>query len=259
MALQNPNNIMDAVNTLVSQYSAPVPTTTIPTLGYTAPSADVVGSQFLDFLNKAAQSPDIINYYKQILDYAKGDVNLAKQQIEQDYQTGVRQITDNLKGNLANLGLTFTQESNQNQDSLNKRGISLTQDGQGQPLKFAGGGQAETESATLNTSQQLRQEAEQRSASQGVEKAGLTRTKALTSADQSLRNQALDLQGQQQQAIYNRASIGQQSAIAKQYADAAKASQDQQNKMNNGGGGSNTRSHINPATGVWDDNYFSGT
>lgn len=234
MSPQGSNDILSAITALASSVgNTPVAEATIPALNFTAPSAGTLDDKYREFLTRASQDPDIINYYKQLLDYAQGDVNLAKQQIENDYQTGVRQTTDTLKGTLKSLGLTFDTEQKSLQDTLNKRGIALTDIGGGKTA-YAAGGQPGAELDTLNQSQKLRQEAEQRSASQNIEKMGISRTKSLTTAGQGLRDTALNLKQQQGQDIYGRANINYGAYQSAQAAAANKALQDQQSRMSIG-------------------------
>ncbi len=264
--VQDPNDILSAITTLAQTVgNTPVAAATIPTLNFTAPGAGAIDDKFMEFLNRAKNDPDIIAYYKQILDYAQGDTNLAKQQIENDYKVGVRQTTDTLGSTLEQLGLTFGKEEQSLENTLNQRGIAMTDMGGGKTA-YAAGGQPASELSQLNESQKLRQEAEQRSASQKIEGLGISREKGLTGAGQSLRNTALDLQERQKQDVYNRANVNYGAWQGKQVTDAQKALQNQQDR---GGKQSVDKSATNPATGkayavnptsgVWDDNYFAQT
>ena len=232
--LQNPNDILSAITSLAQTAGTPPPAVTLPAFNFTVPTN--LPQKYQEFLQQAANSPDIINYYQQLLDYTKGDLTLATQQLEQDYQTGVRQTKDVLGNTLKQIGLTFTGESNSMLDQLNKRGIALTQEGAKGPLTYAGGGQAATEVGQMQQSQQLRQEAEQRSAAQNIENQGLKLQQGLTSAGQTARNQVMGLQQQKQADIFQRANIPYQSYLTQQQIDAAKAAQSQSSSI--GGGGS---------------------
>lgn len=236
--VQNPNDILNAISALGAQLATNLPTPTIPTLNYTAPNVSDLSSQYQQFLTRAANDPDIVNYYNQLLQQAQGDTTIAQNFLEQDYQTGVRNQIANTSAALKNLGLTFTGEQNSLQDTLNKRGIALTDNGQGGNV-YAGGGQAATELGNLNQSQQLRQEAEQRSAQQNIQGLSTTLQKGLTSSGQQLTQYAQGLNQQKQGDIANRAStyygIYQQNEQAKQQ----QALADQQNKILSGGGSSN--------------------
>lgn len=204
-ALQNPQDILNAIQTLAGNYASNIPTPSIPSLNYTAPSASDLSTQYQQFLTRAANDPDIINYYNNLLNQAQGDTNLALNFLQQDYQTGVRQTQANLAGTLAQEQVQSTQEQNNLQDTLNKRGIGLTQGANGK-LDYAGGGQSATELGQLNQSQQLRQEAEQRSASQNVENMGINLQKGVTSQGQGLQQYATNLSQQKQGDIANRAN-----------------------------------------------------
>ena len=258
--MQDPNDILNAINILAQTVgNTPVADATIPTLNFTAPSGGDMDSKYREFLDRASKDPDIIKYYQSLLDFAKGDTDIAKQQLENDYKVGVRQTTENLGGSLAQLGLTFGGEERGLADTLNKRGIAMTDIGGGKTA-YAAGGQPATELGQLNDSQKLRREAEQRSASQGIEKLGISREKGITTANQALRNTALDLQSKEKQDIYGRANVNYGAYQAKQAADAQKALFSQQNPSSSSGTGmTDAQKHINPQSGVWDDNYFAQT
>ncbi len=202
-----------------------MPQVSIPALNFTVPTD--IPQKYQEFLARAAQDPDIIKYYSQLLDYAKGDLSLAQSQLEQGYQTGVRQTKDTLRGSLDQLGLMFGKEQQGLESNLNQRGIAMTDIGGGK-VAYAAGGQPATELGQLNDSQRLRQEAEQRSASQNIQNAGLKLQSGLASAGQSARNQGLNYEYQQKQDIYNRAQIPYQNYLNNQFIDAQKALAKQQ-------------------------------
>ena len=202
---QSNSDLMSAIQKLISNTSN-VATPTIPSLGYTAPTGGDIDSKWTEFLNRAAQDPDIVNYYQKLLAQAQGDTNIAIGFIEKDYQTGTRQIQDTLKATLTSLGLTSQGESNTLADTLNKRGIALTVNPQGN-VEYAGGGQPATEVANLGESQKLRKEAEIRSSSQGIESLKNTREKNITSQGQALEQTAQTLGKQEQQDILSRAQL----------------------------------------------------
>ena len=240
-SLQNPNDILSAVQSLAGSISAPG-TPNIPSLNFTMPSATDLPAQYQQFLQDAANDPSIVNYYQQLLDFAKGDTQTAIDQLKNDYKTAVQQTTDTLGNSLKQLGLTFTGESNSMLDQLNKRGIALTQEGAKGPLTYAGGGQSATELGQLNQSQQLRQEAEQRSAQQSIQNAGIAQTKGITSANEALQNQAISLGQSKQQDITNRANL---ALSAKQQADVLAAQKAVYGQTSGGGSsGPKTKSQI---------------
>lgn len=228
---QDPGSILQAINQLAGQVSTAIPAPTIPTLNYTAPNVSDLSSQFADFLKRASNDPDIVNYYNQLLQQAQGDTTIAENFLEQDYQTGVRNTIQNLQGSLQQLGLTNTQNQQSQQDSLNKRGIALTQ-GQNGQLDYAGGGEANTEVGQTQQQYALQQEAQQRSASQGVTGLSQTLQKGITSAGQSLTQTTENLQNQKNTDIMNRANTYQGLYTAQQQASATAASQNQQNQAN---------------------------
>ena len=204
-AQTNPNDILQALSSLGANVSGQLPPISMPGLNLQFPNAQQLQDQYQQFLQRAQQDPDIINYYSQLLSQAQGDVTLAQSQMENDYQTGVRNVQANLQGTLAQLGLTNTQEQQGLQNTLNQRGIALTQGDNG-TLTYAGGGQPQTELSQLNQSQQLRQEAENRSASQQTAGLQSNLQKGLTSSGQGLAQYGQNLAQQKQGDITNRAN-----------------------------------------------------
>jgi hypothetical protein len=228
---QDPGSILQAIQHLAGQVSTAIPAPTIPSLNYTAPNVSDLSSQFQQFLTRASNDPDIVNYYNQLLQQAEGDTTIAENFLEQDYQTGVRNTISNLQGSLKQLGLTNQQNQQAQQDSLNKRGIALTQGPNGQ-LSYAGGGEAATEVGQTQQQYALQQEAQKRSASQSVTSAASTLQKGITSAGQNLTQTAENLQNQKNTDIMNRANTYQGLYTAQQQAAAQAAAQNQQNQAN---------------------------
>lgn len=135
-------------------------------------------------------------YYLQLAKEAQGDFTRAKQILEEDYTSGVRQATEDyltkerttkedLASNLKDLGVTFGQESEQKIDELNKRGMAVYQnnpDGTPNVVGAPGAdnanlGRGGTEIDRLRQNQTLRQQAVQRTADRTLETAGLTRNR----------------------------------------------------------------------------------
>ena len=257
---------IEALQQLITQTATNVPVPTISSLDWTPPTGMDMDAKWREFLTRASQDPDIINYYKTKLDEAKGDLTLAISFLDKDYFTNTRQIKDNLSATLESLGLQSTGESQTLADSLNRRGIALTQEA-GQPPVYAGGGQAKTEVTNLGDAQRLRKEAEIRSSSQGIETAGMTREKSLTSAGQGLQQTAQNLQKSKEQEILNRGQTYYGIYQNQQAAEANKKIAEQNNNSGSQSSGKIDKSMINPATGksyavnpssgVWDDNYFA--
>ena len=200
------DSILSAIQTLANQQSMAIPTPVVPSLNYTAPSNSDISSQFQQFLTQASNDPDIVNYYNQLLQQSEYDTTIAENYLEQDYQTGTRNTIQNLQGTLAQLGQTFQQENQQQQDTLNQRGIALTQGPNGQ-LTYGGGGEANTEIGQTQQSQALRQEAEQRRASQTVTGLSQSLQQGLTSAGESLTQNVENLQQEKNTDILNRANM----------------------------------------------------
>lgn len=180
-------------------------------------------------------------YYTQLLQEAQGDYNTAIGFLQRDYQTGVRyanqseqlieqQTKDSLEGALQQLGIQTTQEQQSLLDTLNKRGIALTEQnpsgGKGS-LAYGTEGQAGFEKSQEDQSVALRQEALQRNAAQTiqsaqqkqqqtVEQAGNTLQEQQTAAQQSLRNQQEQLYQQRKQEALQTATLQQNQQLAQQ-------------------------------------------
>lgn len=215
---------------LITKATTTIPAATVPPLGYTPPTSSEIDAKWKEFLDKASKDPDIVNYYQKLLDQAKGDTAKAKEFLERDYQMGTRQTQENLKASLESLGLTFTKERETLQDTLNKRGIALTQADSGK-LMFAGGGRSATELGQLSDSQRLRQEAEERTARQKVEGLGMAREKGLWGAESELARAGLDITKAKETDIAQRAQTYQSMWQAKQSADLLRAQIEQQKQM----------------------------
>lgn len=241
MQPQDPNSIISSLTQLGTQLQGTLPQVSLPSLNLQLPSASDLDSKYQEFLNRAANDPDIVNYYNQLLQQAQGDTQIAQNFLEQDYQTGVRNTIANTTAALQNLGLTFTGENQTQQDTLNKRGIALTEQpnaGNGQPLQYAQQGEAGTEKGQLSQSQSLRQEAENRSAQQSITGAGQTLQKGITSTGQQLTQTAQNYSKQKEADVASRAGTYYGIYQNQQQAAQAKALQDQQNAVLSGGGSS---------------------
>lgn len=265
MAEQN-NDILSAITNLANQASSAVPQFTLPTLNYTAPTG--LPEKYQEFLKLASQQPDIIKYYEDLYNNAKGDLNVAIGFLENDYKVGVRQTTDTLGNTLQQLGLKFGDEQNSLQNNLNQRGIAMTDMGNGKTA-YAAGGQPATELGRLNQSQGLRQEAERRTAQQSIENKGIARQKGISTAQQTTRSNVLGYGQQKQQDIAGRANINYNNYLNEEQNKANQALQQQSNNLAGGSSSSGSRpakTDINPSTGkmygfagaggVWDDNAY---
>jgi hypothetical protein len=139
-------------------------------------------------------------YYTKILQQAQGDYNTAIQVLQNhksvtDYQAQAEsalsdyQLNKNTQASLETLGAKFPQETQQLLDSLNKRGMAVTQ---GQPgpaptsLNVATEGQGGLERGQLTSDQKLRQEAVNRSAQQSKQNTALTLQNKNQSSAQTL-------------------------------------------------------------------------
>lgn len=206
-------------------------TSTVQPVADLLPTGADISSQYQQFLNDAANDPNLLAYYNGLITQAQGDTNVAIQNLYNDYQTGVRQTTTNLQNSLAQLGLTFTGEQNSLLDSLNQRGIALTQNGS--QLQYAGGGESQTELGNLNQSEALRQQAQQQSAVQAIQNLGNSYQTGVTSANQELQQSVASTQEAEQQDIISRASNDLNASIAQ-----AAQQQNAANLQQQSGGGS---------------------
>lgn len=212
------NAILQAVQQLATGIGNSVAPTPVPTLQYTAPNVQDLSSQFQTFLTRASQDPDIVNYYNQLLKTAQGDTATAIGYLQDDYSTGVRNTITNLNTSLKSLSQTNKANQVSQQDSLNKRGIALTQGADGK-LSYGGGGQAQSEIGQTQQNYALQQEAQQRSASQTVQAAGQQLKEGISGKQQALTQAAQGLQGQMNQDVGTRANTYMDLYNAKQAAD----------------------------------------
>jgi hypothetical protein len=208
------------------------PTVQMPGLDYTPPTSSDLQGKWNEFLDRASKDPDIVNYYKTLLDQAAGDTKLAISFLDRDYTTGVRQTSDTLSATLEKLGLTSATEQDTLKNDLNKRQIGLTDVGGGQTA-YAVGGQPATELGQLNQTQKLRNEAEQRSAGQKIETMGLTKEKGVTSANQQLQQFGTQIAHDKGTQIENRAQSYMGLYNQGQQNDLLQAQINQNNQTNN--------------------------
>lgn len=217
-----------------------------------------------DLITKAYNA--LAPYYTQLIQQANGDYNVVIQQLKQqtdlttrqaaeDYAQTIKQSNENLDAALKTLGLQFPQETQQLLDSLNKRGIAVTQDAT-QPggLATAKAGESGYEMGNLTSDQALRKEAVQRSAQQQqdnaalsqkqtTEKAAMSQSQGTTSAQQSLRNTLQGYATQRQSTALSEAQAQSQADISAQQLKL------QQQQMQNAGGGGAGQRPANPRPG----------
>lgn len=206
-------------------------------------------------------------YYTKILQQAQGDYDTAIQVLQNhkslaDYQSQSEaalsdyQLNRNTQASLETLGAKFPQETQQLLDSLNKRGMAVTQ---GQPgpaptsLNVATEGQGGIERGQLASDQKLRQEAVNRAAQQSKQNTALTLQSKNQNSAQSLQEGTLS----QQQGLRNTQQQAQKDleqgtmSLAQQQSSNAIAQQQlkmqQQQNMNQFGGGSGGGNTFNRA------------
>lgn len=211
---------------------------------YPAGSFDV--TPFKQFYDQAYT--ELSPYYKQLLDEANGDLGVALQNLERDYQTGKRISVEDMTSAMSNLGATFPKEQTALQGGLNQRGIALTENPAGQ-TQYAGGGQAATEVGMLNTDQKLRAEAVKRTQNRSLESAAINKLTGSESSQQSFRQTTEAQQAQHESQAVSRGSQYQLADEASKQAGINKAEAD---AKTGGSGGSNVNK-----SGNWMD-YYKG-
>lgn len=121
-------------------------------------------------------------YYRQKLMDARGDVQLAKQLIEEDYQRGIRYAEEDKATQLAVEAQTAEQENRNLMDTLNKRGVLFSEQGGGQPGMVTSGIAAQ-EQGLMGTKQMQRKQAIERAIARQEEVAGITRQRGIQGQD----------------------------------------------------------------------------
>lgn len=203
-------------------------------------------------------------YYQKLLDQAQGDVNEAIRIMQYHYNTGTARInqdaalqsgrqTEDLTSALDKLGITFGQEKNTALDTLNKRGIAVTQaggpgsastkvagtgtvtyDAQGNPKYSGQDGQAGTELSMLSEDQKLRKEAQVRTSQRAIQDIGIKQTQGLkdtaetqTESNYSIGSNAAQKQDQinqqKEQETLQKAQLLQSQDLAQQQMNLQKA------------------------------------
>ena len=199
---------------------------------YPAGSFDV--TPFKQFYDQAYQ--ELAPYYKQLLDEAGGDLNMALTNLETGYKTGVRIKVEDFQNSMDTLGAILPKEQTALQGGLNQRGMALTENPAGQTV-YAGGGLAAGEVGKLGLDQKLRTEAVQRTRQRGLETEAVTKLVGGEKQQQNYR----DTTQAQQVAHENQATLrGNQYQLAEQNEKAAGIANAQANaNMGNSGGSGN--------------------
>ncbi len=222
------------------------------------------------YVKAAFNDPSLVQYYTQVLQDAQGDVNRAIDRLKQDYQQGLRytsqdvdrlttQEKEDLSSSLKTLGLQFSGETQNLLDTLNRRGMAVTQAQAGPgagPLATGTGGRGGYEMGQLGQSQALRQEAVQRTADRNLQNIGISAQRQVTSLGQTQTRGIEDwtraLQEFQTQQLKSREQEAQQigsqqqsMAMAQKQLDLQKAQLEQANALY-GGTGSSSSSSVNP-------------
>lgn len=191
---------------------------------------DFAVPNFNDLVKEAFSNPQLVAYYDRLLKENQGDVNLAKQNLTYQYDTGVRYQQEDLTSSMQKLGITFPKETESMVDTLNKRGIALTQ-GQPGKMNVATEGQGGLEMSRLREDQRLRQEAEQRTAQRGVEALGFQKKTGMESIAKGQRDYQEQLQQEREQKSLQMAGIKQNQMQMEQQAEFNRKQLEAQNQQ----------------------------
>lgn len=120
-------------------------------------------------------------YYAQKLADAKGDVELAKRYIEEDYQRGMRTAAEDRATQLTEDATTAREETDVVREGLNKRGLLFGEIPMGQQISAAPlSGLAQNQVINpLQQKQAARKQAIERAIARQEEVAGVTRTRGI--------------------------------------------------------------------------------
>ena len=215
---------------------------------YPAGSFDV--TPYSDFLAKAFDQ--LKPYYTQLLAEAGGDLQVALNNLETDYQTGKRTTLEDFQSSMDTLGLTMKDEQTKNQGDLNSRGFALTENPGGQ-TQFAGGGLAKSTTENLNSSQNLRAEAIQRTQQRAMQSAAITKLTGSESSQQSYRNTTETQQANEESQANSLAGNMQAADTASKNAGIAKAQADATTGSSGSSSGSKSSNWMDYYKG-WDQN-----
>lgn len=186
-------------------------------------------------------------YYTKLLNDAQGDLNTALGYLQTDYQQGTRYAQQDLSTSLKQLGLQFPVEQQNLENSLNQRGIALTQQPGTSNTTYAGGGQPATELANLNEDQQLRSEAVQRTAQRTNTQLGQTYQRGVTNATRQSQIYGEGLGQQLESQALSRAGV---TAGLQNQSNAANLQGQMFNASLSGGGGGSSNVDPNNAASI---------
>lgn len=159
-------------------------------------------------------------YYRKKLEEAGGDVNLAKQRIEEDYQQGLRYNREDREVQMAADTRSAQEETMATKDNLNQRGILFSESGdEGQKgsggLEFSGVAKALSLNP-LATKQEARRAAIQRAIERSDQSLATTKSRGVEDADIALKKTTNELnQEKQEKAVLQMAPLKYQQAYNK--------------------------------------------
>ena len=156
---------------------------------------------------------ELTPYYNRLLDESKGDIDVAKTRMEDDYQKGLRQRTQDTDISKKQLATNIGEEQVATMEDLNRRGLLGSYTGEkkqpfamttstGEALNVSPvtqmqyGGLAGKRMALLQTGQQARAEAVQRALDRANEEAATSRTRYLEDQQKAWERKQRELQQQ---------------------------------------------------------------
>ena len=243
--------VQQLVQQLLSAQSTPAPAATP-----TPVTLDLSKFNFTDMATaeKAILADsDFTQYYQQLMTQAGGDYTEAIRSMNAQLSQGTTKLTAQtqldtqnqvaqLQNSLQQLGLQKTTDTNSLLDTLNKRGIAVTQaggpqsastqvatpgtttyDANGNPTTTGQGGEAGTELSNLSEDYALRQEAENRTTQYNLQNIGLTQSSGQAALQETATEQQ---QAAQSKQVTSAANIQNEEAQAA--AQQAQATEQQQ-------------------------------
>jgi len=161
---------------------------------------------------------ELTPYYSQKLNLAKGDVELAKKYIQEDYDRGLRYASEDYGQSSAEETIKSGQETLSAQGEANKRGVLVGQIPTGQETSKAPTSEYYSKfiGAPMEQGQQLRQQAIKRALSRQTEAAGISKVRGSDEQDRKWRDTQLDIeQEKREKANTQMAPLKYQEAYSK--------------------------------------------
>jgi len=157
-------------------------------------------------------------FYEQLLNFAGGDLDLAKRIINYTYQQGMRESTGQYQEEQKGFGLTFPRETSQQQTEQNRRGILSS-------------GFAQTERQRLQASQDLRKEASERALSERESRLGAEKGFGTEEKLRGYQKEAFDYEGERRKEASGMASDKFTIKQAEYQGNLAKAQREEERRI----------------------------